>query len=211
MEFVLLITSSVIDEKRVANSHVNSDGASWQLPIKTQGSLALGKGLFVCRRKQWVESIQQRTPLFRPLHWKLHRIHFPFNPIIKTAKSATFNYRGHRLNRQCLLPRVYSLVHERYWLYYFYVIYSLFIEISCSSWSVTFWCSKPSLHSLGNTRWHWPNSPNSSQFDWLKSENWLLVHNQHWSANLGLQEYICATAGHCKSFKAFPPYIFIFS
>lgn len=133
MEFVMLITSSVIDEKRVTNSHVNSDGASRQLPIKAQGSLALRKGLFVCWRKQWVESIQQCTALFRPLHWKLHRMHFSFNPIIITAKSATFNYRGHRLNRQCLLPSVYSaLVHECYWLYYFYVSYSLFIESSCS-------------------------------------------------------------------------------
>lgn len=119
--------------ERVANSLVNSDGASRQLPIKTQGSVALGKGSFVCWRRQWDESNQQRTPLFRPLHWKLHRTHFPFNPIIITAKSATFNYRGHRLNRQCLLPSVYSaLVHGRYWLCYFYVIYSLFIEISRS-------------------------------------------------------------------------------
>lgn len=126
----------VIDEKRVANSHVNSDGASRQLPIKTQGSLGLGKGLFVCWRKQWVESIQQCTPLFRPLHWKLHRMHFPFNPILITAKSATFNYQGHRLNRQCLLPRVFSaLVHEHYWLYYFCYLFivhwdQLFITIS---------------------------------------------------------------------------------
>lgn len=108
------------------------DGASRQLLMKTQGSLALGNGVICLLMKR--VSCEYPTTRAAPqaLHWKLHRMHFPFNPIITTAKSATFNYRGHRLNTR-LLPSVYSaLVHECYWLFYFYVIYSLFIESSCS-------------------------------------------------------------------------------